>query len=224
MQSREVGGQQAAARRRRQGLPGRPRLCPAPQADATRRAASSSTTRCVFLPQDGNFTSTGVVKVPDADPAAGPAGAVPADRGGRRRARAALDLPRPGRPRAVPSAVDRRPRPGRGRAAVTSSASTPTAWTSSACEALRPGETWTLPDGAGTRGVRRPASAGRRSPSRTTPARSWPCWPRCRHRRPDALAVRATPPGLGAGRGVAVEPAQGPAHDPAGGASLGRTR
>ena len=72
----------------------------------------------VFLPQDGNFTSTGVVKAPDATPADRLAGHLPADRHDRPGPRADLDVPRRRRACAVPRGVLRRPRARLGAAAV----------------------------------------------------------------------------------------------------------
>ena len=64
-------GQRAAARGRGQGLPGRPRLRAAHQGDGLDRSAWSSTTPSCSCPQDGSFTSTGVVKAPDGTPQLG---------------------------------------------------------------------------------------------------------------------------------------------------------
>ena len=126
----------------------------------------------VFLPQDGNFTSTGVVKVPDTTPAARPAGLLPADRGRRRDPRAALDLPRGRRPRGVPLALEGRPRPRPGHAAVGLQAR----HHGHAAHRHRGAAPRPDVDAARRARHRRPSTAtssGRRSPSRATPARSW---------------------------------------------------
>jgi cytochrome c biogenesis protein len=103
----------------------------------------------VFLPQDGNFTSTGVVKVPDATPALGlngvflPTTAVDDVRGGF------STFPGPDDPSVflaaftgdlglddgVPQSVYQLDTAGMQKIGL---------------ESLRPGQTWTLPGGAGT--------------------------------------------------------------------------
>jgi cytochrome c biogenesis protein len=103
----------------------------------------------VFLPQDGNFTSTGVVKIPDSDPALGLNGLfLPT---------AALDevlgphstFPAPDYPAVFLSAFagDLGLDSGRPQSVYTIDTS---AMTQLGLESLLPGETWTLPDGAGS--------------------------------------------------------------------------
>jgi cytochrome c biogenesis protein len=103
----------------------------------------------VFLPQDGNFTSTGVVKVPDTVPQLGitgfflPTAAVDAVRGPHSTFPAADD------PAIYVSAWSGDLGLDSGRAQSVYKLET-SGMTFLAKEAMRPGDTWTLPSGAGT--------------------------------------------------------------------------
>ncbi len=61
-------GQPPARRRRHPGPPHRPRLRAGVDGHAIRTGAVAFSGPVVFLPQDGNFTSLGVIKAPDARP------------------------------------------------------------------------------------------------------------------------------------------------------------
>ena len=127
----------------------------------------------VFLPQDGNFTSTGVVKVPDAEPRSSacsglflPTAAVDAVLG------PISTFPAPDDPRRV----HRRRGPATSGSTPAcrsrSTSSTPAGMNAgSASMPLRPGETWTLPDGLGT-SLRRLRAVRGLLASPATPARS----------------------------------------------------
>ena len=78
-----------------EGVPARQRLRPGRSRCATATGRWCLTGPVPFLPQDGNYTSIGVVKVPGAQPAARLRGLLPADRGDRPAARSDLGLPRP---------------------------------------------------------------------------------------------------------------------------------
>ena len=103
----------------------------------------------VFLPQDGNFTSTGVVKVPDANPSIGlnglflPTAALDEVRGPH------STFPAPDYPAVFLSAFtgDLGLDDGRPQSVYTIDT---TRMTQLGLESLLPGETWTLPDGAGS--------------------------------------------------------------------------
>jgi len=103
----------------------------------------------VFLPQDGNFTSTGVVKIPDAEPSLGlnglflPTAALDEVRGPH------STFPAPDYPAVFLSAFagDLGLDSGRPQSVYTIDTS---AMTQLGLESLLPGETWTLPDGAGS--------------------------------------------------------------------------
>ncbi len=189
--------------------------------DSTGRVVVDDTV--VFLPQDGNFTSTGVVKAPDGTPQLAlqglflPTAAVDDVRGPH------STFPAPDDPAlfasvwtgdlgldaGVPRNVFALDTEGLDQLGL---------------QALRPGESWTLPDGTGTLefvGLERWASFS------------------IAHDPGKGLALLASVTAI-AGLMLslfvrrrriwvrveewAVAPAQGPAHDPAGGASLGRTR
>ncbi len=102
----------------------------------------------VFLPQDGNFTSTGVVKVPDAQPPLGfsgifaPTAALSQERG------PFSTFPAPDYPAVFLSAFSGDLGLGSGRPQSVYTLKTD-AMTQLGLESLRPGETWTLPAGAG---------------------------------------------------------------------------
>ena len=103
----------------------------------------------VFLPQDGNFTSTGVVKVPDSSPPIGlnglflPTAALDEVRGPH------STFPGPDFPAVFLSAFtgDLGLDTGRPQSVYTLDTS---GLTQLGLESLLPGETWTLPNGAGT--------------------------------------------------------------------------
>ncbi len=103
----------------------------------------------VFLPQDGNFSSTGVIKVPDSTPQLGlqgfflPTAAVDDVRGPHSTFPAADD------PAVFLSLWSGDLGLDNGRPQSVYKLDT-TAMTRLGLEALRPGETWTLPDGLGT--------------------------------------------------------------------------
>ena len=160
-----------------------------------------------FLPRDGNNTSTGVVKVAGRRRrAARLRGLLPADRGARPAGRPDLGLPRPARCRArcspptpatsasttaTPQSVYRldktRPDPGDGRGRPAAGA------------VAGPGATMTLPDGEShhlRRGTAVGLAAGRARPRQAGPALALRG---AGAGRPDAVAVRAAPAGLGAG-------------------------
>lgn len=102
----------------------------------------------VFLPQDGNFTSTGVIKVPDAQPPLAfsgifaPTAALSQDLG------PFSTFPAPDDPAVFLSAFtgDLGLSSGRPQSVYTLRTET---LTQLGLEALRPGEAWQLPDGAG---------------------------------------------------------------------------
>ncbi len=103
----------------------------------------------VFLPQDGNFTSTGVVKLPDSDPPLGlnglflPTAALDEVRGPH------STFPAPDYPAVFLSAFtgDLGLDSGRPQSVYTLDTS---AMTQIGLESLLPGDTWTLPEGAGS--------------------------------------------------------------------------
>lgn len=103
----------------------------------------------VFLPQDGNFTSTGVIKVPDAQPPLAfsgifaPTAALSQDLG------PFSTFPAPDDPAVFLAAFtgDLGLSSGRPQSVYTLKTET---LTQLGLEALRPGETWQLPDGAGS--------------------------------------------------------------------------
>ena len=103
----------------------------------------------VFLPQDGNFTSTGVIKVPDSDPSLGfsglflPTAAVDDVRGPH------STFPAPDYPAVFLSAWegDLGLDTGVPQSVYTLDTS---AMTQLGLESVVPGDTWTLPDGAGS--------------------------------------------------------------------------
>jgi len=102
----------------------------------------------VFLPQDGNFTSTGVIKVPDAQPPLGfsgifaPTAALSRERG------PFSTFPAPDYPAVFLSAFSGDLGLGSGRPQSVYTLNTD-AMSQLGLESLRPGEAWTLPAGAG---------------------------------------------------------------------------
>lgn len=103
----------------------------------------------VFLPQDGNFTSTGVIKVPDAEPPLGlsgifaPTAALSRDRG------PLSTFPAPDEPAVFLAAFTGDLGLGSGRPQSVYTLTTD-AMTQLGLESLRPGQTWELPEGAGS--------------------------------------------------------------------------
>ena len=103
----------------------------------------------VFLPQDGNFTSTGVVKIPDAQPPMGLTG-IFAPTAALSRERGPLStFPAPDEPAVFLAAFSGDLGLGTGRPQSVYTLKTD-AMTQLGLESLRPGDTWTLPKGSGS--------------------------------------------------------------------------
>ncbi|MFN8170739.1 MAG: cytochrome c biogenesis protein ResB [Candidatus Nanopelagicales bacterium] len=158
--------ERAAVGRRREGVPRGPRLRPAHFIVKDSTGAVVFDDSVVFLPQDGNFTSTGVIKVPDADPLAFGFGqcALPADRGGRRRAGPHSTFPAADYPAFVSAWTGDLGWTAVSREGVYSLDTS--RMTQLGLESLLPGDTWTLPDKQELRSSSSATSSGRRSRSR----------------------------------------------------------
>ena len=134
-----------------------------------------------FLPQDSNYTSNGVLKLPDAQPKQLGIRAFLLPTCGRGAGRpAAVDLPGRHEPAAGAHRLDRRPRDGRRRAAVGLRARHQPDEAAAAATAGRSPRAWrrarasTLPDGAGT--SRSTACAATRPSTSGTTRRRSGCW------------------------------------------------
>ena len=174
-------GQRAARRRRREGVPRRPRLRPALRRARLHRRRRVRRLRRVPAAGRQLHVDRASSRCPTPNPSLGLNGLFLPTAALDRRRRRLSTFPAPDNPAVFLRRLPRRPRPGLGRPAERLLARHLAGCSKIGLESMAPGQTWTLPERLGHRGVHRLSSGGRPSRSPTTRARSsrsWRRWPR----------------------------------------------